>query len=84
MNRVYFAASGEVVERPKAPRLKRGDEQSSVGSNPTLSAKNKKGPWVPFWVLTLGDLARAAPFDETRNRGVAPLFLCPPSHPFSY
>ena len=38
MNRVYCAAYGEVVERPKAPRLKRGDEQSSVGSNPTLSA----------------------------------------------
>ena len=42
MNRVYSAPYGEVVERPKAPRLKRGDEQSSVGSNPTLSAKLKQ------------------------------------------
>ena len=51
MNRVYSAASGEVVERPKALVLKTREERSSVGSNPTLSAKKKRDTGSLFFVV---------------------------------
>ncbi len=34
---------GEMAERLKAPVLKTGDVKASVGSNPTLSAKENIG-----------------------------------------
>ena len=39
---------GEVTERLKVPVLKTGEGRPSVGSNPTLSATNKRGPLGPF------------------------------------
>lgn len=45
LRRLSLKKNGEMAEWSKAPALKTGDVNASVGSTPTLSAKKNKYGW---------------------------------------